>query len=638
MLPFILQGFFTFQLFIQCTSLYVPQQQILDVSDCSNSSIRPLELGQLNILHTTDIHGWLAGHRNDPRYDADFGDFLSFVKHVREIAEQQGVDLLLVDTGDLHDGTGLSDLSNPPGSLTNKLFSSVPYDLLVAGNHELYVPKVALDTYLNFVPLWQGRYLASNVQVWNETLSTYVPFGERFYFFQTKHSLNVLALGFVQPFSGVAENIRVQSMFDVFQESWWHEIENIKNVDVIILLLHIPVRQSLDTKLLHAHLRQIFPHVPIQILGGHSHVRDFTIYDSSSTALQSGRYCETLGWMTLDGLNGTTAAKRFAGRPISLDAPRESLPGLPDPNNGVTFFRKYIDWSRQGFEWHINALRVDSDVGFHSFMYKEYTDNQFDTPEGSALKKQINSYRASLNLTQILGYAPKSFAATSVPPNSSRSIYYFYQNHVLPEIVVNPERSSVPRLIAINSGAIRGGLQQGPFTNDELFQVSPFRQNTFVYIKDIPSSVVKNLVFALEDSGYLSESEMMNVKPDSFSFASLKVHNSLPIRPGYTTDDAFGVCGDDTPHMSLPFYKAPNYLCSEVYLNKTADALPESDFPMDVVTVNFVVPRITPILNHLLSDKVIDNNDWQPYFYRDDGRHTLTDLLLLYAEKHRWTH
>lgn len=69
---------------------------------------RPLEWGDVNIIHTTDSHGWLLGHQKssfpEPNYrlaslmslisfltpcssrSGDLGDFASFVSHMKEIA------------------------------------------------------------------------------------------------------------------------------------------------------------------------------------------------------------------------------------------------------------------------------------------------------------------------------------------------------------------------------------------------------------------------------------------------------------------------------------------------------------------------------------------------------------------------
>ena len=59
----------------------------------------PLEWGMLNVLHTTDTHGWLEGHIKEQNYGADWGDFVSFSKHMKQKAKDYGVDLLLIDTG-----------------------------------------------------------------------------------------------------------------------------------------------------------------------------------------------------------------------------------------------------------------------------------------------------------------------------------------------------------------------------------------------------------------------------------------------------------------------------------------------------------------------------------------------------------
>lgn len=122
---------------------------------------RPLEWGDFNVLHTTDTHGWLLGHQKEswpePNYrcvrtaraiegethdatrlrSGDLGDFASFVTHMKKIAEEKDVDLLLVDSGDLHDGTGLSD-GYPPGGVD-------AHDVrapLLCGDHGL-TPRVA---------------------------------------------------------------------------------------------------------------------------------------------------------------------------------------------------------------------------------------------------------------------------------------------------------------------------------------------------------------------------------------------------------------------------------------------------------------------------------------------------------------
>jgi len=52
---------------------------------------RPLEWGDINIIHTTDSHGWLLGHQKssfpEPNYSGDFGEFASFVSHMKQIAK-----------------------------------------------------------------------------------------------------------------------------------------------------------------------------------------------------------------------------------------------------------------------------------------------------------------------------------------------------------------------------------------------------------------------------------------------------------------------------------------------------------------------------------------------------------------------
>jgi len=110
---------------------------------------RPLEWGSINFLHTTDVHvrfpslsvpfasadsqGWVEGHIKEASYSADWGDVYSFIHHMKHKAHSEGRDLLIVDTGDLHDGTGLSDTTNPDGKITDEIFKYVDFDLLSIG-------------------------------------------------------------------------------------------------------------------------------------------------------------------------------------------------------------------------------------------------------------------------------------------------------------------------------------------------------------------------------------------------------------------------------------------------------------------------------------------------------------------------
>ena len=140
----------------------------------------PLAWGQLNVIHTTDTHGWLEGHILEKNYGADWGDFVSFTKAMRNKADRLGVDLLFLDTGDLHDGAGLSDATTPNGVLSNPIFDNIDYDLLTIGNHELYVTDVAYEHYRNFSRYWGEKYVTSNVQIRNRTTGQFEYIGRQY--------------------------------------------------------------------------------------------------------------------------------------------------------------------------------------------------------------------------------------------------------------------------------------------------------------------------------------------------------------------------------------------------------------------------------------------------------------------------
>ena len=98
--------------------------------------LRDLSLGDLNFLHTTDTHGWIAGHLSEPSYSGDWGDYISFAQHLRQKVEDEDKDLLLIDTGDRVEGNGLYDASHPKGNFSRDIFAQQDIDVICAGNHE----------------------------------------------------------------------------------------------------------------------------------------------------------------------------------------------------------------------------------------------------------------------------------------------------------------------------------------------------------------------------------------------------------------------------------------------------------------------------------------------------------------------
>lgn len=133
---------------------------------------------------------------------------MSFVFHMRRIADERGVDLLLVDTGDRGEGNGLWDASDPKGKYTRSIFKNVGIDVLTIGNHELYKRETALNEFFHMVPHYQGRYLASNVDI--NVNGAWGPLANRSYTFTTeKLNLRITSFGFLFNFTWSDINTRV---------------------------------------------------------------------------------------------------------------------------------------------------------------------------------------------------------------------------------------------------------------------------------------------------------------------------------------------------------------------------------------------------------------------------------------------
>ncbi|KAJ7506643.1 Metallo-dependent phosphatase-like protein [Mycena galericulata] len=567
---------------------------------------RPLVWGDINIISTTDTHGWLLGHEKqsapEPNYSGTWGDYAAFVRHMKELAVEKDVDLLLVDSGDLHDGTGLTD-GFPPGGVdardSNEFFKQIPYDVLAIGNHELYTYANTLDMYTNFAPHFEGRYLSSNVNITvldanNRSVS--VPVGSRFRKFHTRKGRLVAAFGVLFDFAGSAANTTVQRVEDMLREPWF--IDAIAEApDVFLLVGHMSVAQGDDRwPLVFEAIRQVHHSTPILIFGGHSHVRDCLQLDGRSMSLASGRYMETLGWMSVD---------------LDSEGSTENL----------NFSRRYLDANRVTYQYHTNR-----------------TNLTFDTAEGLNITRGLRELEARFGLTLEYGIAPQDYTMTRAPYPSNGSILTMIVEEAIPTVLaMNTSRAGVPSLVIISSGSQRFDIFKGPFTKNDELTASPF-VNEFIYIPDVPFAAATAVLPALNRAGAErlwpereggegegeGESRQMRMwrqeravergYVDWLEDMHRRYYAQQQLEPlagaqgeltlGYVTTDACPGAGDDVPHVPLPVHRVPDFIASRP---------PVGADKVDLIFVDFIEAQLIRTLNEVQSARVYSLADAHVY-------------------------
>ncbi|KDN47037.1 hypothetical protein RSAG8_03814, partial [Rhizoctonia solani AG-8 WAC10335] len=579
----------------------------------------PLEWGDINFLHTTDSHGWLLGHTKasqpEPNYSGDFGDFASFVTNMKQIADKKGgVDLLLVDSGDLHDGTGLSDgfpVGQIDGQESNKFFFDVPYDVLAIGNHELYQYPIALDMHQSFAPRWNGRYLSSNVNItYTDKNGRLVntPVGDRFVKFRTKHKRKVTAFGVLFDFAGNAANTTVQKVSAMVNEAWFKDAIK-EEPDMFLLVGHMPVQKD-NWPLVFNAIRAVHPTTPIFIFGGHTHIRDCVQLDSRSMSLESGRYMETI----FGGHTHIRDCVQLDSRSMSLESGRymetigwmsAKLPKATNSSAPLSMTRRYLDPNRNTYTYHTQTKR-------------------FDTAKGKKITSGVNALAKAWDLTQVYGTAPQDYYLSRTPYPSNSSVLTLLVNEVIPKALAigKRARASIPSTVIVNSGSQRFDLYAGPFTRNDQFIVSPFN-DAFLYFQ-VPASIAKDVLDKLNQKG-------ANKKRDEEEEARAYAHGEVDHRfnawkrdqyervyheratanltLGYVTTDSCPGVGDDTFHSPIPYYDAPGYIASPLPSGLSDDTL------VDLVFLDFFEPDVLQIVNDLSigTSKTYSASDVQQY-------------------------
>ena len=584
--------------------------------------LRDLEFGDINFLHTTDTHGWHAGHLLEPSFSADWGDYISFAEHLRAKLDEEGKDLIVVDTGDRIEGNGLYDASNPRGKYTFDIFKQAPIDLLCSGNHELYKNSSAEDDYLNLVPAYKHSYLASNLQIIDPHTSELEPLAPTHRTFRTKHTnLTITAMGFIFDFTRNDKNTLVTPVEDSIKQSWFQTLIHDPSTDLFIIIGHIALRQ-LEMDLIYNEIRKAAPNTPIHFFGGHFHIRDYRIFDSKAHALASGRFMETIGFSSMSFTNLSNTK-----------------------SSNITYTRRYIDNNLFSLHHHsgTNATTFPTQLGLNT-------------------TAMITEARTALNLDQTFGCAPQDYWMSRVPYPHKDSIFNLLTNQIFPDIT-NPARSNKTRMILTNTGAIRFDIFKGAFTRDSTFIVSPFTSN-LSYIPDVPTRLAHKLLpilngltpptslssshDPLHDLGldldalappeqrarvHLEQHTNPSALQQSIIDQQVLLKSGEKVMPGYTTHDDLGTDGDDTIHSPIQFYNVPN--CVQAVFPASSPSLEEEEQQQAVVDLifnQFLTPYVVRLLNLLPYSEGRSDGASTPFWSEDDVENyvpgeTFTSLL-----------
>ena len=210
------------------------------------------------------------------------------------------------------------------------------------------------------------------------------------------------------------------------------------------------------------------------MFSGHTHIRDLAVYDESSVAIESGCYCETLGWVSMSVFNSSTSGFRGPTNPSGfLNPSRKALNTSTSP---FRYSRRYLDWNRKTSIYHTTN---DSST--------------FDNPSVLHITAEITTIRAELKLGDVYGCAPKTWCIDCVSFGQKGNIYTGVIAPAISSVGVNPSRVDKSRLFLGNTGITCFDLHKGPFTYDDNFIVAPIR-DVCMYIVDVSFSKARDAI------------------------------------------------------------------------------------------------------------------------------------------------
>eukprot|EP00475_Leptophrys_vorax_P033586 TRINITY_DN5302_c0_g1_i3.p1 TRINITY_DN5302_c0_g1~~TRINITY_DN5302_c0_g1_i3.p1 ORF type:complete len:636 (-),score=125.85 TRINITY_DN5302_c0_g1_i3:496-2403(-) len=471
----------------------------------------------VKLIHTTDIHGWVMGHRHIAGLDADAADFLSMTTHMKTQAEssvggQNPFDFLMFDSGDLIEGTGLSDATAMHGYYIYPIIAQLPYTALSPGNHDLGANAVIEYLYENFSHHWGDQYISTNVN-YNNTGSPLG--GSRAFMMKTPNGINILVFGIIFDFGQAGSLANVQRVENLVNTTFFSDnLKNLDEIDLVFAIGHYPPGGP-EQYLIYGAVREYAPHIPLIMLAGHSHQLFFNQTDANSYIIQSDHYflhighvefgldmssktivnltCEFVNTSSseLQRLSGVSGSEFLTAQAQQL---RQTMTDEFDSLNLETVFgcspqefSVLSDWSLPSSlfyqvlnlglpkvlytnETEINHITIVSMGFLRTDMYPGHVIE--DDVQVQELRQTMTDEFDSLNLETVFGCSPQEFSVLndwSLPS----SLFYQLLNLGLPKVLYTNE-TEINHIAIVNTGFLRTDMYPGSVIEDDILSIIPF--------------------------------------------------------------------------------------------------------------------------------------------------------------------
>ncbi|KAG9085742.1 hypothetical protein FS749_004139 [Ceratobasidium sp. UAMH 11750] len=477
----------------------------------------PLTWGDVNVFHTTDIHGWILGHPKPVFPELNWRQAirqLQFPPCINDfISAEEKRDLLLVDSGDRRIGHGLTDRVTPGavnGQLVAGMYIFMGYDAVCPGNHDIEHRPVVEWVIKDFKKQWGDRFISSNVRL-NTTTGKFDPQNDPRPFYGGQYWYNSVVpiihlLLYMQPPIGTglrikpskwfslniylylisistfrrkimayglstagsriakddngAEMLAIVPLTTMATQKWvsslfspYASFINIpsptvqfldtleQEVDVFLIVGHMdPDKPCTEDGWIYLYnaIRKKHPLTPIMMFAGHTHKRACTRFTSApnhykrSMLLQSGRYFDTVGWMSTS-----------------------------------------LDDNKKGGDLKMTRRYLNNNVVTYKFHSGKQTDDEFHTDAGVAMTDRVYGIDRAQGLSQVYGFLEHDYFLDRKEWDPSKpdeeSMFNLYLDAVQGVLINRPGNW----LFFSNWGTIRGDLYRGEFTLGDFYSISP---------------------------------------------------------------------------------------------------------------------------------------------------------------------